>query len=107
MDVQSERYMEARVEGVAEPLKLKGSIREMLPKLMLWLHGSRNGDVTVRMSTKPIQLDVLKLASVDGAPLPPEPLDSDDWDSYFRRLLEFFDGAESMAEFIANEAFER
>lgn len=107
MDLQSPRYLEARVEGVAEPLKLKGSIRELLPKLMLWLHQTRNGNVTVHLSAQPIQHNVIKLATNDGAPLPPDPTDSDDWDSYFRKLLDFFDGAESMAEFIANEAFER
>ena len=107
MDLNQDRYLEARITGVAEPFKLKGSVRELLPKLMLWIHQSRSGDIAVRISTSPIQHDVVKLATSDGAPLPPEPSESDNWDSYYASLLEFFDGAESMAEYLANEAFER
>jgi hypothetical protein len=107
MDIQQDRYFEGRINGVAEPFKRKGSIRSLLPQLMIWLHQNRSGDVTIRISTTPIEHDVVKLATIDGAPLPPEPLESDDWDSYYLKLIEFFDGAESMAEYLANDAFER
>jgi hypothetical protein len=108
MDIQQERHMEARVHGVAEPLKLKGSIRELLPKLMIWLHQTRAGDITIRINSQPIQVaDVIHLAATDGALLPPAPSITDNWDSYYSHLLEHYDGAESMAEYLANEAFER
>lgn len=108
MDLRQARYFEARVEGTEEPFRFHGSVVEMVGKLSMWLHGTRPGDFILRGSTKPIHdAEVVKLAVSDGVLLPPDPIDGDTWDSYYLMLLTFFDGADSMALYLANEAFDQ
>lgn len=104
MDLQSDRYWECRIEGVAEPFKACGSIREIMPRLAVWLHSQRNGDFTVRAGRNPLT-DSPALTPEIAAESYPDPDPTDDWQSYYIRLVSHFQGGEDMAHYLANEAF--
>lgn len=109
MDAQSERYALARIEGVEQPFQMRGSIRAILPKFAMWLGESRSGKITLEIDTRPIQATNTADELIDRsqALIPPEPLPGDNWDSYYATLVDFFDGADSLALWLANEAFEQ
>lgn len=109
MDALSERYAEARIEGVEQPFVMKGSIRAILPRFMMWLSESRSGRITLEIDTKPIRATNTadELLDREGVLVPPDPLPTDNWDSYYATLVDFFDGADSLALWLANEAFEQ
>lgn len=109
MDAQQERYAFARIEGVEQTFEMRASLRSIMPKFVMWLNESRSGKITLEIDTKPIH-PIGKgdeLLDRDGVVVPPDPLPSDDWDSYYAALIDFFDGGDSMALYLANEAFER
>lgn len=113
MDKKAIRHWRCRVTNVAEPFTATGSIQEVFPRLIVWLSQQRNGDFTLQCSRQPITSDSDFAATGIALPIfesvneTPEPLPTDNWESYYKRLLEHFEGSDSMARFLANEHFDQ
>ena len=110
MDVKAPRHWQPRVTGSSVPFVFHGSIIEALPRLTVWLKQQRSGPITIQADLKPItesEAAIAAPAAFADAPETPVPAESDTWESYYARLLEHFEGSDSMARFVANDYFEQ
>jgi hypothetical protein len=108
MDLRADRYWEVRVSGVAEPFRIHGDFHAAMTRITVFIHGQRSGDFTIRSSRRPIEAAASPDSNSHGlAPAAEIPAlrDDDDWQSYYLRLVQHFDGAEDMARYLCNESF--
>ena len=107
MDLKAQRHWRVKVAGTAQPLQFRASIREAFPRVIQHLMSQRNGDFTIECSREPIAPDqfAAPLAGLESPATTPEPVEGESYESYYSRWLVHFEGAESMARFIANDHF--
>ena len=110
MDLKAKRFWRVKVAGTSATLDFEGSIREAMPRIALWLHEQRNGSFTIDCAGSRAELSVSEdrvmpaVFAAQGETPTPEPGES--YADFYGRLLVHFDGAESMAQYVANDWFD-